>query len=31
MNCSRGKHKPFLIKVCDINKPPYGCPECIKE
>ena len=31
MNCSHSKHKPFLIKVCDINKPPYGCPECIKE
>ena len=31
MNCSRGKHKPYRIKVCNIKKPPYGCPECIKE
>lgn len=31
MNCSRGKHKPYLIKVCNIKNPPYGCPECVKE
>lgn len=31
MNCSRGKHNPYPIKVCNIKKAPYGCPECLKE
>ena len=31
MNCSRGKHKPYRIRVCDIRNLPYGCPECVDE
>ena len=31
MNCSLGKHNPYLIKVCNIKLFPYGCPGCIKE
>lgn len=31
MNCSRKKHKPYPIKVCNIKKPPYCCPECLRE
>ncbi len=31
MNCSRGKHKPYPIKVCNIKKTPFGCPECQRE
>lgn len=31
MNCSRVRHKPYPIKVCNIRTAPYGCPECLKE
>lgn len=31
MNCSLGKHNPYLIKVCNIKTFPYGCPDCQKE
>ena len=30
-NCSRGKHDPYPIRVCDIRVPPYMCPECMKD